>query len=91
MLLFGVLIWVSLIESHLLVPFYSTMFRRFIAPCLAVVFTAEAAPVFSPLLRETYLVDGRELLAGPPELMTWLDGHPEVLTGILASADPVPS
>ncbi|MEK7949493.1 hypothetical protein [Luteolibacter soli] len=67
--------------------------HRWIIP-FALVSTATAeTPVFSPVLRESYLSEARAKIseAASPELMTWLDGHPAILSGLLTSSDPVPA
>lgn len=69
------------------------MHRWFIPFALVATVAVEAAPVFSPVLRESYLADAKSKVSGvaSPELMTWLDGHPAILSGLLASSDPVPA
>jgi hypothetical protein len=68
------------------------MHRWFISFALVATVAADAAPVFSPVLRESYLADAKSKVssAASPELMTWLDGHPAILSGLLTSSDPVP-
>ncbi|MCW1926322.1 hypothetical protein OKA05_27455 [Luteolibacter arcticus] len=68
--------------------------HRWLIPfALVATVAAETPPVFSPVLREAYLADARSkvLAAATPELMTWLDRHPEILSGLLTSSDPVPA
>ncbi len=53
--------------------------------------TAAAAGDFTPALREAWLAEAGESLAGvaSPGLVTWLDRHPAVRTGLLTGSDPV--
>jgi hypothetical protein len=69
------------------------MHRWFIPFALIATVVAETPPVFSPVLRESYLADAKSKVSSvaSPELMAWLDGHPAILIGLLTSSDPVPA
>ena len=68
--------------------------HRWIVPfALVATVVAETPPVFSPVLRESYLAEARTKVSqsASPELMSWLDRHPAILSGLLTSSDPVPA